>query len=118
MSEPHIRNKFPTTEILVEFWIDLPLSFPIKIQSHTTMNPMPIISENPLIPALFQIAAHADELKSISIRQNSFALNRIPIAENMMLNPEKLAEILNGIAQKKKTSGRRYAANRFGKNLI
>lgn len=118
MSEPYIGNNFFTTEIPVEFWTDLPLSLPIKIQPHIAMNQMPIISEKPLIPALFQIAAHADEIKSLSVRQNSFVLNRIPIAENMMLNPEKLAEILDGLAQKKKATGRRFSANRFGKNFI
>ena len=112
-----IASEIAVTEIPVEFGIDLPLSLPIKIQPLKSMKKAPAIAEKPLIPALFQIAACADEAKYMSRLKGVLALGRTPLSE-MMLNPDKVEEILNGIAQRKKTAPRRSVYDRFYKSIV
>ncbi len=77
-------------------------------------------SEKPLIPALFQIAARADELQSLESLpavQNALAMDRASRSE-MMLDAEKLDAVLKTIAaKKKKPAPRREAARHFEKRL-
>lgn len=75
-----------------------------------------LISEKPLIPGLFQIAAYADDAQSVSALKNALASQRMPL-NDMMLDPEKLEAILKNIAQKKKASMRRNSVQRFEKAL-
>jgi hypothetical protein len=104
---------FPVTaEIPIQFTEDLPLGFPIKIQSTNRMNHLQIASERPLIPALFQIAACADDVKSISSLKQALSLNRMPFAE-MMLDPEKIEAVLKSFSRAKKVSARRLSVSRF-----
>ena len=80
------------------------------------MNTPTVISEKPLIPGLFQIAACADDTKSVSALKNALAEHRMALNE-MMLDPERLEAILKNIAQKKKASGQRNSIDRFEKSL-
>ena len=66
-------------------------------------------SGKPLIPALFQIAARADELQSLQSLpavRNALAMERASRAE-MMMNAEKLDAVLKAVTSKKKKSARR-----------
>lgn len=77
------------------------------------MNNPDVPSDKPLIPALFQIAARADELQSLSAVRNALALGRASRAE-IMLNAEKLDAVLRSVAaKKKKTVARRLSSGRF-----
>ena len=100
----------------VAFETDLPLNFQIKVKPSLTMNTPTIISEKPLIPGLFQIAACADDARSVSALKNALALNRMPLNE-MMIDPERVEAILKKIAQKKKASSQRISVQRFEKTL-
>lgn len=51
--------------ISVQFHSDSPCFLPIKIQPQKLMNNPDAQPEKPLIPALFQIAARADELQTL-----------------------------------------------------
>lgn len=117
MSQHRIKNDGPkslkpgrfirslVTEIPIDFTIDLPLCFPIKIQPEDFMNHAIISAQRPLIPALFQIAGRADDLKALPSFKSALALGHTPLSE-MMLDPEKLEEILRTVAQKKKGARR------------
>ncbi len=65
-----------------------------------------IAPEKSLIPALFQIAARADEIGSIRALRNALAASSTPLHE-MMLNAEKVEGILKGFGKKKKSAARR-----------
>lgn len=74
-------------------------------------------SEKPLIPALFQIAACADNIRSISALKNALSMNRIPIAD-MMLDPDKIEAMLKSISRRKKISSRQIPTDRFSKETV
>lgn len=93
--------------IPVQFNVDLPLSYPIKIQEQDPMTPL--TSEKSLIPALFQIAALADDPHAMPVLKGMLAAARLPLADTM-LNTDKLEEVLKNIARKKKQSARRILA--------
>ena len=69
----------------------------------------PIAPEKTLIPALFQIAARADDIGSIRALRNALAGSSTPLHE-MMLNAEKVEGILKSFGKKKKSTARRSAA--------
>lgn len=118
MSERNVESHHSTTmTIPVEYGTDLAFSFQIKAQPNTPMNTTAIVSEKPLIPGLFQIAAYADEAKSVSELKNALASNRLPLNE-MTLDAESLEAILKNIAEKKKTTVRRHTIRRFEKSLV
>jgi len=94
-------------EIPVQFAADLALHSQLQIQPLQPMNPT--APEKSLIPALFQIAARADEIGSIRALRNALAANRTPLHE-MMLNAEKVEGILKGFGKKKKSTARRTPA--------
>ena len=108
-SKPVIRA------VSIQFADDLPLHFPVIIQSQDPMNNPSISSEKPLIPALFQIAAHADEAESMSALRRALSSSPTPVAE-MMLDPGKLEAVLREIARKKKGAPRRVSEKRFSIN--
>jgi hypothetical protein len=117
MNERKIENHHAISlTVPVEFGTDLPFTFQIKVKPNPAMNTPTIISEKPLIPGLFQIAACADDARSVSALKNALALNRMPLSE-MMIDPEKLEAILKKIAQKKKASSQRISVQSFEKTL-
>jgi hypothetical protein len=71
--------------------------------------------EKPLIPALFQIAARADELQSLqSLPAVQNALDRDRAARTeIMLDAEKLDAVLRKTVAKKKKTARRDSPGRF-----
>jgi len=76
----------------------------------------PLDSDKPLSPALFQIAARADDPEMLRAYKKSLASGHALHAEKM-LNPEKLTAILNALVRRKKPSSRRPAASRLDKRL-
>ena len=115
MSEQQVKNggiKFhgsgalsPTAvSIPIQFNVDLPLSYQIKIQSQNSMTHL--TSEKPLIPALFQIAALADDPHAMPRLKGMLTAARMPLADTM-LDVDKLEEVLKAIARKKKSAARR-----------
>jgi hypothetical protein len=117
MSERNVENpQSISITIPVEFGTGSPLNFHIKVKPNITMSTPILISEKPLIPGLFQIAAYADDAQSVSALKNALASQRMPL-NDMMLDPEKLEAILKNIAQKKKASMRRNSVQRFEKAL-
>jgi hypothetical protein len=89
--------------LTVEFAAELPLSVPVKIQSQYSMNRPSGISEKSIIPALFQIAARADDTKLASALRNVLTLKESPLSEKI-LDREKLEGILKAIAKRKKAT--------------
>ena len=84
------------------------------------MTPPDAPSEKPLIPALFQIAARADELQSLeSLPAVKNALDKDRAARSeIMLDAEKLDAVLKAVAaKKKKSSTRRIPSGRFDKRI-
>jgi hypothetical protein len=110
----------PAPAIPVLFLSDSPRCFQIKIQPQKFMTPPDAHSEKPLIPALFQIAARAEELQSLESLpavRNALALDRASRAE-IMLDAEKLDAVLKAVAAKKKKSApRRPSSGRFDKGI-
>ncbi len=104
--------------IAVQFPSDSPRCLPIKIQPQKLMNNPDVNSEKPLIPALFQIAARADDLQSLQSLlavRNALALDRASRTE-IMLDAEKLDAVLKAVAtKKKKPASRRVSSGRFEK---
>jgi len=115
MSQQQIQNggiKFHTPGPLlspdavnfpIQFNVDLPLSYQIKIKPQNFM--AHLTSEKPLIPALFQIAALADDPHAMPTLKGMLTTGRIPLADTM-LDTDKLEEILKAIARKKKSAVR------------
>jgi hypothetical protein len=105
-------------EIPIQFTEGSPCCFPIKIQPPNIMSQLSNnASEKPLIPALFQIAACADNIRSISALKNALSMNRIPIAD-MMLDPDKIEAMLKSISRRKKISSRQIPTDRFSKETV
>ena len=103
--------------IPIQFVPDLPLSFQIRIQPQSPMSPvLRYTMEKPLMPALFQIAACADDVKSLSELRNALILGSVPPAE-MLSDPQKLEDVLKTIAKKKRPAPRRASPSRTYKNL-
>lgn len=118
MRERNVESHHSTTmTIPVEFGTDLRLDLQIKAQPNTPMNATNLISEKPLIPGLFQIAAYADDARSVSALKNAMASNRLPLNE-MTLDAERLEAILKNMAEKKKVLARRASIRRFEKSLV
>ncbi len=90
--------------IPVQFNIDLPLSYPIKIHEQDSMTPL--TSEKSLIPALFQMAALADDPHAMPVLKGMLTAARMPLADTM-LNMDKLEEVLKNVARRKRQIGRR-----------
>jgi hypothetical protein len=105
-----------TMTVPVEFGIESLFDFRIKPQPNTPVNAPNIISETPLIPGLFQIAAYADDARSVSALKNAVASNRLPLNE-MTRGGERLEAILKNLAGKKKAWARRASGRRFEKSL-
>ena len=93
------------TGIPIEFIAEAPQCVPIKIQSAYSMNKPSSISEESLLPALFQIAARFDGAKMPPAVRSVLTLNQDTLPEQM-LNQEKLEGILKAIAKRKKTAKR------------
>jgi hypothetical protein len=106
----------PTIPIV--FLPDSPSRLQVKIQPQMSMTPPDAHSEKPLIPALFQIAARADELQSLEslpALKNALAMDRAFRSE-IMLDAEKLDAVLKAAAAKKKKSApRRVSAAHLDK---
>ena len=118
MCERNVESHCSTTmTIPVEFGIDLRLDLQIKAQPNTPMNAMNIISEKPLIPGLFQIAAYADDARSVSALKNALASNRLPL-NDITFEAGRLEAVLKNIAGRKKSMVRRTSVRRFEKSLV
>jgi len=118
MYERNVESYHPITmTVPVKFGTELPFDFRIKAQPNTPMNATNIISEKSLIPGLFQIAAYADDARSVSALKNAVELNRLPLNE-MTLDAGGLEAILKNIAEKKRVVARRGSARRCEKNLV
>jgi len=113
--------KMPATSAIgipIDFGLDFPVWFPVKIQPRKPMN-QPIqttIPEKPLIPSLFQIAAFADDVKSVSALKNALAHNRVPLPD-MMLNRDRIEAVLKALLAKKKAGARRIGGTHLDKEL-
>lgn len=91
--------------IPIRFIQDLSICFPIKIQTRNFMNgPVPTFDQ-PLTPALFQIASRVDELESALVFKGTLAIAQIPLGE-MMLDAKKFEVILKAVGRKKKSGQR------------
>jgi hypothetical protein len=96
---------------------DIPAQFSADLAPRMQVNPQPQYSMNPtevseksLIPALFQIAARADDIESVRALRHALASSRTPLAE-MMLDAKRVEGILKALGKRKKalrrvTSGR------------
>jgi hypothetical protein len=104
-------------DIPVEFVVDIPLRLQIKIKPQESGNSLTAIAERPLIPALFQIAACANDSKSLSALKDALALDQTPLAE-MMLDPANLQAILKAVAPNEKLPVRHDPAGPFGKKIV
>jgi hypothetical protein len=62
-------------------------------------------TEKSLIPALFQIAARADDIQSIRALKQALASSRTPLAE-MMMDAKRLEGILKSLGKKRKAMRR------------
>jgi hypothetical protein len=112
----HLSKNSGVMGIPIHFTAGLPLGFPVKILTQNSMKqPLRYITEKPLIPALFQIAACADDVKSLSDLKNAHALRSTPLAE-MLSDPRKLEGILKAIARRKRPAPRRVSASRIYKD--
>jgi hypothetical protein len=88
------------------------LSF-LQLKSKTlnpSMKNPAIPSDKSLMPALFQIAARADDPESVVELRSALATGKMPLAE-MMLNAEKLEAILKAIVRRKKPAARRASGS-------
>lgn len=83
-------------------------------KSPYSMNPTEV-PEKSLIPALFQIAARADDIESVRALKRALASSRTPLAE-MMLDAKRVEGILKSLGKKKKAV-RRIASVRLEKKL-
>ncbi|HSY43559.1 MAG TPA: hypothetical protein VK811_06575 [Candidatus Acidoferrum sp.] len=113
MNEHQIKNGGTEVSRLTSSGRGIPIEFtaeasqwvPIKIRSAYSMNKPSSISEESLLPALFQIAARFDGAKMPPAVRSVLTLNRDALPEQM-LNQEKLEGILKAIAKRKKTAKR------------
>ena len=115
-----LEESSPLMEVPVQFVTDLPQFVPIKIQPQHSMNhPLQTITipQKPLIPALFQIAARAEEVESMPLLKNAVVRGHGPMAE-MMLDPEKLEAVLKAISKKRKPAVRRVTASRLSRRAV
>jgi len=118
MCERNVESLYPTTmTVPIEFGTELPFNFQIKAQPNTPMNATNVLTEKPLIPGLFQIAAYADDARSVSALKNAVASNRLPLNE-IALDAERLEAILKNLAEKKKAWARRASMRRFEKSPV
>ena len=92
-------------KIPVDFSDDLRLCFSIENQLQNSMNNSTIISEKPLLPGLFQLIANADKPESVPTLRRALTMSRVSLAE-MSLDSERLEEVLNAMAKKKKSERR------------
>jgi hypothetical protein len=113
MSQHNIKNEAYTQElgnsamgIPIEFAMDLPLCLPIKIQPFHSMSQSNIPSQKNLIPALFQIAARAEDVQWAPSLRSTVAAGHTSLAE-AMLDPQRLEGILNAVSRRKKPASRR-----------
>jgi len=100
--------------IPVEFAMDLPLHFPVKVKPFHIMSQSNIPSQKNLIPTLFRIAASAEDAPAPSFR-NNLALGQTSLAE-MMRDPQRLERILNAATRRKKPVARRVSEKRISFN--
>lgn len=68
------------------------------------------------VPSLFQIAARADDPKSLTALKKSLVAGHEPHGEKM-LDRSKLQAILDAVTRKKKSASRRTAQMRLEKRL-
>lgn len=101
-----------TTRIPVQFSVDLPLHYEIKIRPNYFIAALAVASKKPLIPALFQMAALASDPKAMPALKSVLETGRAPL-DDAMLDPERIDAVVRAIARKKKPAGRRATANRI-----
>jgi hypothetical protein len=103
----------PAPVVPVLFLSDSPHRLQIKIQPQKFMPASDVHSDKPLIPALFQIAARAEELQSLESLpavRNALDLDRASRAV-IMLDAERLDAVLKAVAARKKKSAQRRASH-------
>lgn len=104
---------FPvTTRIPVQFAVDLPLHYEIKVSPKYLMTTLSVPPNKPLIPALFQMAALASDPKALPALKSVLGATRRAFMDDAMLDVEKLDSVLKAIARKRKPAARRVSANR------
>lgn len=69
-------------------------------------------SKKPLIPALFQMAALADDPKALPALKNALGMGALRMDE-ASLDAERLDAILKAIIKKRKPSARRFSTDRI-----
>ena len=98
--------------IPIQFAVDPPVHYPIKVRPYYLMTTLAFASKKPLIPALFQMAALADDPKALPALKSALGTGRLPLHE-AMLDAEKLDAVLKAIARKRKPAPRRPSTNRI-----
>src|SRR5580658_2073669 len=126
MSLDYINNDSVESETLadlaaangipVQFFTELAIHLPIKIQPHYPMSNPTVPPAQTIVPTLFQIAARADDPESLVAFKKTLASGHAPHAERM-LDREKLEAILHAVARKKKAAPRRTTGVRVEKRL-
>jgi hypothetical protein len=126
MNQDHFKNECAESEKLadlaaargipVQFFTELAIHLPIKIQPHYPMSDPTVPPAQTIVPTLFQIAARADDPESLVAFKKTLASGHAPHAERM-LDREKLEAILDAAARKKKPAPRRTTGVRFEKRL-
>src|SRR5580693_6790424 len=106
-SEPGVLR--PTTSLDVRFISMPPLE--IQIKNANAMKPSATSQNEMLVPSLFQLAAHFEDIVAAgSLRQSATRLSQTPFA-GLMMHPEKLVSLLkfskveNGPAAAPRTNG-------------
>src|SRR5215469_3124757 len=95
-----------TQRIPVQFAIDLPLHYEIKIRPQYFMTTLAIAPKRPLIPALFQMAALASDPGTMPALKSVLERGQAHL-DDAMLDAEKLDSVLRAITKKRKPAGRR-----------
>jgi hypothetical protein len=112
MCERNVKIRHSATmTVPVELGIEWPFDFQNKAQLNTPMSTTNIISQKALIPGLFQIAAYADDARSVSALKNAVASNRL-LLNDMTLDAERLEAVLKNRAEKRKAWVRRASVRR------
>jgi hypothetical protein len=95
-----------TRRIPIQFAVDPPVHYQVKVRPYYFMTPLAFASKKPLIPALFQMAALADDPKALPALKSALGTGQLPLHE-AMLDAEKLDAVLKAIARKRKPATRR-----------
>ena len=101
-----------TRRIPVQFAADVPVHYPVKVRPQYFMSMFTVTTNKPLIPALFQMAALADDPKVLPALRNALGTGLL-LQDEAVLDAGRLDAILKAIAKKRKPAARRFSAGRI-----